>query len=72
MKDSVNYAEARREARKRFGENADVRRVNNRIAEHQYEVGVIIEGQFRRLGVGSTWAKAFGSVQEVKAMAGDG
>lgn len=60
----MNYAEARREARKRFGDNAEVHRVKQRISALQYEVGVVIENHFRRLGVGSTWVKAFESVRE--------
>lgn len=66
MVKKMNYAEARREARKLFGEHAEVHRVKGHIAAHQYEVGTIIAQKFVRLGVGSTWEKAFGSVKEVE------
>ncbi len=59
LKRGMNYSEARREARKRFGENAEVHRVKSRISEHQYEVGVVINNKFLRLGGGGTWVEAF-------------
>lgn len=56
---TLNYPQAKRQARKLFGANGDVTVVKQALSFFVYRVGTIIEGVFIPLGMGKNWEDAF-------------